>query len=364
MKVLRVLAALAAGLVFFALLTQLAYAFYVGESPAALLAIVGNTIWSAHRAPDPPMSLQAVVEPLGRLPAYVTAFDPERPGRVYAGGWVSNDRGRHWEPLVGADGRIVTVLGARRSPPMAAGPGSRILCAGVLFEEPGAALGRGEVAAVAAWDGAEWSVAVPGDAWLRGPGMAAARTIPVIDDAAYTPEGVPVVASNGWLESPGRASIWSGSVLALLFASDGRLYAIPRARLRAGDSTGAIERSSDGGRTWETIAIEARDVVDIAEGPPGRVYIAADRLGRRYTSDWYWTAWPTEFRPEGLAAHPRGPLVAAWGEGRLVVSRDFGATLPPVLLGGLSVVSVSIDPFEAAQLLVVDREGLGYRVTF
>jgi len=112
------------------------------------------------------------------------------------------------------------------------------------------------------------------------------------------------------------------------------------------------------------IPLGAHGIVDIAEGPPGRLYLAADRLGRRYTSDWSWTEWPTGFRPERLGAHPRGPLVAAWGEGQLVVSLDLGATLPPVLLGGVSVVSVSIDPFEAAQFLVVDREGMGYRVTF
>ena len=194
--------------------------------------------------------------------------------------------------------------------------------------------------------------------------MMAERTIPAVDDAGYTLEGVPIIASQGWLLSPGRASIWSGYLEAILFASDGTSYAVPRRPRLVSDEPAEIWRSSDRGRTWEAIPIDAHEIVDIAEGPPGRLYIAADRLGRRYTSDWFWTKWPTGFRPERLAAHPRGPLVAAWGEGQLVVSLDLGATLPPALLGGLSVVSVSIAPFEAAQLLVVDREGIGYRVTF
>jgi hypothetical protein len=92
-------------------------------------------------------------------------------------------------------------------------------------------------------------------------------------------------------------------------------------------------------------------IVAVAE-TGGLLFAAGHLLGRLSGSAWTFTPWPVRFKPSGLAAHPSAPLLAAWGAGALVVSRDGGRTLTRARLGDFQVSFAAFDPFRTDVLLV------------
>lgn len=356
-RAFRVLVLLIAALGFLWLLDTLGAWSYHGRGLRDFVDVV-TSVWFSGSSRERPAMLIPRVERVGPAPARVFAFDPRVPGRVYAGAWVSDDGGRHWRPLIGNDGRLVTLLGGQREVPIAVGPGGRVLCAAVLFEQPGVAVGLGEIATIVEWDGYAWRTIVPGDDWLaHGSGSWETASAPV-SSLAYAHDGRVLAATARGVRTPAGVDPWARSVRALWMASDGSLFALTR----VADQTELIQ-SRDDGRSWQPIVRQA-GLVDATEGQPGVIYVAGKRLGRASGAEWFWTPWPSEFEPEHIAAHLRTRTVVAWGGGRIAVSLDGGISLPPIMMTPFHVAWVAVEPFEPQTLLVGDRSGLLYRVTF
>lgn len=353
MKALRIAVVVAAALLFAGFLGELGTWYYHGLGVRDLV----DAITTGLRV-EPPSTLNPSLDPLGPPPAHVFEFDPQVPNRVFAGGWVSDEGGRQWRPLVGQDSRLVTLLGGRREIPIAVGPGGRVLCAAVLFESPGVAAGRGEVATLVEWTGVGWSVLVQGDDWLtpwvdwnqdaRGP----------VSALAYSQDGTPAYVARGRLFAPSGPVSVPGFLGAVRSAADGSLVAVTE-----GADRQQLIRSNDGGASWQTL-LEDSGLIDVDEGQAGILHLAGRRLGRFSGGSWFWTDWPSGFEPERIAAHPRTRVVVAWGHGRIAVSLDGGITIPPVSMRPVQVTWVAIDPFAPQTLLLHDRSGPLYRATF
>jgi hypothetical protein len=300
----------------------------------------------ASFSPPPPLALESI----GRFPSPFAVYDPTTPGRLHAGGELSEDGGRSWRPLVGEDGRRILPLGGSHALAPALGPDGSVLYGEVLFDEPGVPRGRGALAHGAEWRAGQWSalmrvalfdaysseepvwrVVSPG--YLRG-------------QPALATETEVVLASGGSLPSPVKAS-------AFLAASDGSAWIATREAGRF-PLYGQTEQAG----SWQPVA-GAHPVVALAEGGRG-IWAAGSHLGRREADGtWTWTSLPLT-RAYGLAAHARLPLAVVWTDDRLVICRA-GALPTMVPLGGIEVAWAAWDPARDDALTLVDRSGVAGR---
>ena len=302
-----------------------------------------------------------LVEPLGRFPSNRLVYDPAVRGRLYAGGHVSEDGGGTWRPLEHPTGQRAVLLGGARARVPAVSPGgASVLCAEVLFEEPGTPPGLGPIAHAAEWRGGLWREVVPAgeerlaaslprDAWPRTK----------VKAVAYLPSGESVVALSDALLVDGTRSVPApGELRAFLATSRGELYAAVEGQARF-----HLYHAASATAAWLPVP-DTGPVHDLAEGPRDALYVATDsRLGRQQEGGWQWTRWPAELRPRRLAAHPGEDLVAAWGAGRLGLSRDGGRSLRICRLKDTAVSWAAWDPFAHDSVTVLDLQGNAFRVS-
>jgi hypothetical protein len=307
---------------------------------------------SAGAKAAPPRTAPGLEE-IGRFPAIRAVYDPHVPGRLHAGGEVSEDGGRTWRPLAGDDGRRVVPLGASRALAPALSPDGAVLYGEVLYDEPGVPRGLGRLAHGAEWRDGAWHALLPVDlagfdaldeprwrvtcvAYVRG------RAVLATDDGLVTPAGAALL-------TPVRAC-------AILASSDGATWV-------ATDDPGRFPLyvDADGTGAWLPVA-GASPVSALAEGGGG-VSAAGQRLGRRgVDGTWRWWGSPVG-RLEGIAAHPRLPLVAAWGPGGLVLSRSPVAGPSRVPTGTVEVAWAAWDPARDDALTLLDRRGFARRLS-
>jgi hypothetical protein len=303
----------------------------------------------------PPPSLEPAapaLEDLGRFPATHVVYDPRVPGLAHAGGEVTYDGGRSWQALTGDDGRRIVPLGAARALAPALGPAGRVLYGEVLFDEPAVARGLGALAHGAEWRDGRWHALLPVNLDDRyAPEEPRWRAVAV----AYK-RGQPLLATDEGLLLPESFALQVPvRVKALLAASDGAVWL-------ATEDLGRFPLYVDprGTGAWQPVP-GAPAVAALAEGGGG-VAAAGERFGRR-TPDgaWHWTASPVG-RLEGIAAHPRLPLVAAWGARGLMLSRDAHAEPQAVRLGGVKLAWAAWDPTRDDAVTLVDRRAFARRL--
>ena len=304
--------------------------------------IEANAPPGASFATPPPLPL----ETLGRFPAPHVVYDPKRPGRLHAGGELSDDGGRSWRPLADGDGRRIVPLGGPRALAPALGPDGAVLYGEVLFDEPLVPRGKGAIAHGAEWSDGKWRALLPQD------GLAASRSDEprwvvvaagyLRGQAALATESEVLLASGGSLHTPVKVS-------AFLAASDGSTWIATREAGRF-----PLYVHTDAAGSWQPVA-GAHAVDALAEGGGG-VWAAGTHLGRREADGtWQWTLLPLT-RPQGLAAHPRLPLAVVWASDRLVICR-VGEEPRMVPLGGVQVAWAAWDPARDDALTLVDRRG-------
>jgi hypothetical protein len=146
---------------------------------------------------------------------------------------------------------------------------------------------------------------------------------------------------------PGRLADLARAADGTVFAAIGDRGRLPLWMLPAAD------------RPWRPIG-GSGPVTTIAPGEPGILYAAGATLGRWDGARWTFTPWPDGFRPLSLRAHPAAPLVVALGDGRVVVSRDGGATVRLLPLAGRRVSRVGLDAQDPDRLLLIledDHQG-------
>ena len=317
-----------------------------------LVAVRGRTD-SAPPDPGPPVETPVALESLGRFPATRVVYDPRVPGRLHSGGEMSEDSGRSWRPLVGDDGRRIVPLGGSRSLAPALGPGGSVLYGEVLFDEPRVPRGLGAIAHGAEWRGERWHALLPVD--LSDP-YSSEEPRWRVASLAYL-RGGPALATGNEVLLPSGGSLHPPvQVSALLASSDGATWI-------ATHDTGRFPLyvDTDGAGSWQPVA-GAFPVAALAEGGGG-VCAAGTHLGRRGADGaWRWTALPLT-RSDGLAAHPRLPLVAVWGQDRLLISRDSDAQPTPVPLGGIEIAWAAWDPARDDALTLLDRRGFARRLS-
>lgn len=293
------------------------------------------------------------VEDVGPFPATRAVYDPGVPGRLHCGGEVSEDGGRTWRPLAGDDGRRVVPLGASRALAPALSRDGAVLYGEVLFDEPGVPRGLGGLAHGAEWRDGRWRALIPVD--LAGfdaadePRWRVAGVAYVRGEAALATEDGLVTGRGESIAAPVRAR-------AILVSSDGATWV-------ATDEPGRFPLyvDADGSGAWLPVA-GAPPVWALAEGGGG-VAAAGRRLGRR-GADGTWRWWGASVGPlEGIAAHPRLPLVVTWGPGGVVLSRSPEAAPSRVALGSVEVAWATWDPASEDSLLVVDRRRFARRVS-
>jgi hypothetical protein len=344
------------------LLALLGVAFALSAAQVAFLDWAGSRVGSAA-SPLPataakPASLfepTTVVDPLGRFPSRRVTYDGGVRGRLYAVGERSDDGGRSWQPLTGRGHEGVVLLGGDAALAPGVGPAGRLLFGEVLFDEPGVASGPRRIAHAVEWQGGRWARLGPDD---REPLAGSPGSGPGVRGIGYLPDGRAVVATRDRVLVGGETlSQCPTGMTALLVTTSGTLYV-------AVDDPGrfSLYRADGPGAPWLPVAGMGR-VDGLAEGIGGRVYVASGaRLGRGSGSDWAWSALPAGLVPEAVAAHPRAPLVAVWGDRRLAISRDGGATLVACPLKDLPLAWAAWDPFATDSLTVLDPEANAYRL--
>lgn len=323
----------------------------------ALVAVRGRvepgTPPEAAAEKDASPSTALALEDLGRFPSTRVVYDPRVPGRLHSGGEVSEDGGRTWRPLAGDDGRRIVLLGGSRDFAPALGPDGSVLYGEVLFEALSVPRGLGAMAHGAEWRDGRWHALFPVDPSDRDAPDESRRWVTSV---AYV-RGHPVLATENELLLPSGGALYTPvRVKALLAASDGTTWV-------ATEDPGRFPLyvDADGTGSWLPVA-GAYPVVALAEGGGG-VCAVGRRLGRRGADGtWQWSVLPNS-RFEGIAAHPRLPLVAVWGPGRLMFSRDAGARAKLVPLGDLEVAWAAWDPARDDALTLLDRGGFARRLS-
>jgi hypothetical protein len=316
---------------------------------------------AAQAAPPSGRSLfdpSTVVEPLGRFPSNRVVYDPAVEGRLYSGGHVSEDGGASWRPLEHPGGMRAVLLGGDRARAPAVAPGgTAVLCAEVLFDAPGTALGLGPIVHATEWRGGLWRTLVPADEDLASTAPKDLWPRTRVKAVAYLPSGESVVATSEAVLVGERRMPTPGPLRAFLATSSGEMYAAVdgQARFR-------LYRAASAGSAWLPVP-DTGSIHDLAEGPGGALYVATDfKLGRGGPEAWEWIPWPAELRGRRLAAHPRHDLLAAWGGGRLGLSRDGGRGMRICRLEDTAVSWAAWDPFTADSVTVLDRHGDAFRV--
>ena len=327
---------------------SLAKVWFRGWQEARPRARVSAGALPQSRAPSAP---PAVLEALGHFPGGPVTYDAEVRGRLYAGGRVSDDGGRSFRPLQDSAGRGALPL-RRRWLRTAAGPGGRLLFGEVLFEEPRVATGLGTFAHAVEWRDGGWTTLVSDDE-ERWPADGGPRLL--VCGLGYMPDGTSVVATAEEVRfGDGRRLQPPPGLRRLLVARNGDLYAA------AGDSAsfGLYVATSDTPSFLPVSGVGRVEALD--EGVGGVVFLAlGGRLGRGARRQWQWTDKPIAVSVEQLAAHPRAPLLAAWGRGALAVGRD-ERTLVVCRLGELEVQWAAWDPFATDRLTLVSPQGDAY----
>jgi hypothetical protein len=304
----------------------------------------------AKASPTPAWTL----EDIGPFPSPRVVYDPQVPDRLHSGGEVSEDGGRTWRPLVGDDGWRIVPLGGSRGLAPALGPDGAVLYGEVLFDAPSVPRGLGPIAHGAEWRDGRWNPYLSAD---RGDGWAPDEPSWRVASAAYV-RGQPTLASeNQLLVCRGPVLSAPVHVTALLAASDGATWVATRDPGRF-----PMYVDADGTGSWRPVAGAAYPVVALAEGGGG-ICAAGSHLGRRGADGtWQWATLPNR-RFQGLAAHPRLPLVAAWARDLLVLSRDAAARPRPVPLGDVDIAWAAWDPARDDSLTLLDRRGFARRLS-
>ena len=279
-----------------------------------------------------------------RCPSNRIAYDRTRPNRLYAAGSVSDDSGRTWRPLTSAG---VSVRFSEEALPPVPGPDGRLLVGGVQFQGPGAPTDRSAIAPAAEWrDGgwvpflgsAKWptdALASPADRRVRGLG--------------YSPDGTAVVANAREIATfGGRSWPTPGRLTGALVSETGTIYVAIHEEGRFG-----LYRAESLGAPWVPVA-GASGVDLLTEGAGAVLVISGMRLGRLDRGQWTWTDLPSSGQPQGLAAHPTRPLIAAWDGSQLLTSSDGGRAFRTSPLG-FEVEWAAWDPFANDTLTLVDR---------
>ena len=305
---------------------------------------------TAPRAVAPP---NVVLEDLGRFPSSRVVYDPGVPGRLHSGGERSEDGGRSWRPLVGGDGRRIVPLGGARSLAPALGRDGSVLYGEVLFDEPSVPRGLGALAHGAEWRDGRWNALLPVDLSDR---YATEEPRWRVASVAYV-RGQPALAVESGLQLPSGGTLFMPvHVSALLVASDGATWV-------ATQDPGRFPLYVDvgGAGSWQPVA-GAWPVVALAEGGGG-VCAAGERLGRRGSDGtWQWSPVPGG-SVDGIAAHPRLPLLALWGAGRLLLSRDAGSEARLVPIHDVEIAWAAWDPARDDALTLLDRHGVARRLS-
>ena len=328
-------------------------------SVALCLAVISirpsmSAPWKRGRVVDvvstratPPPSPAPAPEGADPYPSSRIAFDRTRAGRLYAAAWVSEDGGRTWRPLA-SDGSSVRLLGGTQALAPAPGPDGRLLVSGVLFEEPGVATGLGAIARAAEWRNGGWAPfgsTAPDTELIDKWSDLRARAI------GYTPDGTAVIAAAQEIAtSDGRSWPTPGRLRSALVSATGAIYAAISDSGRFG-----LYRADTLGAPWMPLA-GAGAVDALAETAGAILVVSSSRLGRLQRGQWRWTDLPSTVRPRELAAHPTQPLVALWGEGRLLISADGGMQFRESQLG-FEIDWAAWDPFTADTLTLVERDG-------
>jgi hypothetical protein len=353
---------------------------------AAVALLLNGCSRSRDRAPSSPaLSAPAPrIETIGPAPSSRLQFDPVTPGRIYAGGHVSDDGGRSWSPLADADGAYMELLGGPKAVPITVAAGGRVLCGETILSGAGILPGQGAIAHAAEWRDGSWHVIAGASEERFGelrsrPGRPARQpsspneivsntlelyVVPLPPDipvnaVAYLPAGGFMIAMRREIRfDDGRWQHLPGEITSLLAAASGALYATVT------DPTGfPLHMAPDSRADWRPVG-DVGPARAIAEGPNGTLYVASDRFGRGAPGAWQWINWPLNLQVEHLAAAPNSPLVAGWTRNQLLVSVDGGASLYPIALPALEIEWVAVDPYKALSLLLLDRARIAYRVTF
>jgi hypothetical protein len=345
-----------------ALLWFLGFLAAAAAASLVLVAARGRTARTNEDAPPPaataaqpkaPPSPAWALEDIGPFPAPRVVYDPAAPGRLHSGGEVSEDGGRTWRALVGHDGWRIVPLGGSRGLAPALGPHGAVLYGEVLFDAPQVPRGLGPIAHAAEWQDGRWHVYLSAD---RGNGWAPDEPRWRIASVAYL-HGRPTLASEDQLLlCGGTAASVPVHVTALLAGSDGATWVATRDPGRF-----PLYVDADGTGSWRPVA-GAFPVVALAEGGGG-VCAVGSRLGRRGADGtWQWAVLPAR-RFEGLAAHPRLPVVAAWTRDMLVLSRDATERPRPVPLDRIDIAWAAWDPARDDALTLLDHRGFARRLS-
>lgn len=332
-------------------------------SASALLVLRSRPVepGAASRGPaatpdtaGPTRELGATIESTGRAPSFRLQFDPAGRGRLYSGGSVSDDWGRTWHSFVGPNGSSVVLLGGRRAVSFAFGPNGRLLLGEVLFETPGTPPGQGPIAHAVEWNGTAWDV-------LERVQASAPQAPPElrVRGVGYLPGGIATIALPQAIRFTGGIQRETpGEVQGFLAASDGTLYVAIEGRTQF-----PLYCASGMNEPWLPVGGVPK-VTAMAEGSEGTVYLAAERLGRGRRGVVDWDPSGMEFVASHIVAHPRAPLLAAWGrESLLLLSRDSGRSFTKVRWSDLRVGWVAFDPGRTDSFLVVDRAGAIHRLS-
>lgn len=327
------------------------------------LVLAGTSAGQVYRSDDGGESWRPA-GPAAALAGWVVGellFDPDRPGRLWAGLWgvwgggsvlVSDDLGATWTPRsAGLPGQVYTLA---RVPGTADEEGGDELAgAGRLY----AGTRRGV-----------WGSADGGGSWRRL--TAELPEVQKVTSLLVDPRHPGTVIAGTWrraYRSDDGGATWRGVFEGM--ALDSEVFSLEPAPDREGEiwasTCGWVYRSADGGQSWKRFkeGLEWRRTPSFAVLPGGT--LLAGTVGGLYASDDGGASWSRRGRDRlsvlALAYHPRRPrrvLVGTEGTG-VWISDDGGATLRRSDIGMTNVRIGALAPVVGGVLAAVNHAGPG-----